>query len=147
MNNALDLVNERLSLYDAVFVYARPSALFFVYFLWGTGCHPNVGGLEGQRPSLPPLYPSKHQGIRHTPPSIALFVLPPKKPQYNGGVERGNRIFKEEFYARAAYDSLGHCRALLKTAVHKYNTYRPHYALKGSTPSEYAKIILLKDAA
>jgi transposase InsO family protein len=78
---------------------------------------------------------------------IALFVLPPKKPQYNGGVERGNRIFKEEFYARAAYDSLGHCRALLKTAVHKYNTYRPHYALKGSTPSAYTKTILLKDAA
>jgi len=29
------LVNERPPLYDAVFVYARPSALFFVYFLWG----------------------------------------------------------------------------------------------------------------
>ena len=31
---------------------------------------------------------------------IALFVLPPKKPQYNGGVERSDRTFREEFYAR-----------------------------------------------
>lgn len=31
---------------------------------------------------------------------IKLYVLPPKRPQYNGGVERGNRIFREEFYAR-----------------------------------------------
>ncbi|CAL7962337.1 hypothetical protein MIDIC_460032 [Alphaproteobacteria bacterium] len=32
--------------------------------------------------------------------NVDLYVLPPKKPQYNGGVERGNRIFREEFYAR-----------------------------------------------
>ena len=31
---------------------------------------------------------------------IALFVLPSKKPQYNGGVERSDRTFREEFYAR-----------------------------------------------
>jgi len=31
---------------------------------------------------------------------IPLLVLPPKKPQYNGGVEHSNRIFQEEFYAR-----------------------------------------------
>ena len=27
---------------------------------------------------------------------LELMVLPPAKPQYNGGVERGNRIFREE---------------------------------------------------
>ncbi|MDR2464500.1 MAG: hypothetical protein LBD36_02755, partial [Holosporales bacterium] len=31
---------------------------------------------------------------------IPLVVLPPAKPKYNGGVERSNRIFKEEFYSR-----------------------------------------------
>jgi hypothetical protein len=31
---------------------------------------------------------------------VPLYVLPPSRPQYNGGVERGNRIFREEFYAR-----------------------------------------------
>jgi putative transposase len=31
---------------------------------------------------------------------IPLYVLPPKRPQYNGGVERGNRTFREEFYSQ-----------------------------------------------
>jgi IS30 family transposase len=30
--------------------------------------------------------------------NIPLYVLPPKRPQYNGGVERANRIMREEFY-------------------------------------------------
>jgi hypothetical protein len=29
-----------------------------------------------------------------------LFVLPPASPKYNGGVERSNRTFREEFYNR-----------------------------------------------
>ena len=70
---------------------------------------------------------------------IPLIVLPPKKPTYNGGVERGNRTFREEFYAlpwlRA--DSVGAMKYELKCAVEKYNTYRPHRALKGMTPMEY----------
>lgn len=32
---------------------------------------------------------------------IPLIVLPPSRPTYNGGVERGNRIFREEFYANS----------------------------------------------
>ena len=31
--------------------------------------------------------------------NLELFVIPPAKPQYNGGVERGNRIFGEGFYS------------------------------------------------
>lgn len=30
--------------------------------------------------------------------AIPLYVLLPKRPQCNGGVERANRIFREEFY-------------------------------------------------
>ena len=47
---------------------------------------------------------------------IPLFVLPPSRPQYNGGVERSNRIFREEFYARSDLqaESLGTFRAELK---------------------------------
>ncbi|GHS93633.1 hypothetical protein AGMMS49949_06980 [Alphaproteobacteria bacterium] len=29
---------------------------------------------------------------------ISLYVLPPRWPDPNGGVERGNRTFREEFY-------------------------------------------------
>lgn len=70
---------------------------------------------------------------------LELIVLPPAKPKYNGGVERGNRTFKEEFYARSDIlaDSIGAFRADLRKALNKYNTYRPHAALAGQTPMEY----------
>jgi len=71
--------------------------------------------------------------------SIPLNVLPPSRPTYNGGVERGNRTFKEEFYYRSDLlaDSIGAMRFELKKALHKYNTYRPHNSLGGLTPMAY----------
>jgi len=71
--------------------------------------------------------------------NIPLIVLPPKSPKYNGGVERGNRIFREEFYARKDLlsDSIGAMRCDLAKAVDKYNVYRPHAYLKGLTPMQY----------
>ena len=70
---------------------------------------------------------------------IELMVLPPKRPTYNGGVERGNRTFREDFYNR--YDllkrSLTEIREDLTKAVHKYNNFRPHQHLHGLTPMEY----------
>ena len=78
--------------------------------------------------------------------NIPLLVLPPNKPTYNGGVERGNRIFREEFYARKDIlaDSIGAFRVELNKALHKYNTFRPHAALKGLTPMQYIQNNLLK---
>jgi putative transposase len=76
--------------------------------------------------------------------NIQLFVLPPKKPQYNGGVERGNRILREEFYEdhRMQETSIQGVRRELKKFLYKYNTYRPHHKLKGITPHAYTEIIL-----
>ncbi len=70
---------------------------------------------------------------------IELYVLPPKRPQYNGGVERGNRIFREEFYARRDMlaDSARAINFELQKAVHKYNSYRPHATLNMLTPFAY----------
>jgi putative transposase len=70
---------------------------------------------------------------------IPLLVLPPRKPQYNGGVERGNRTFQEEFYANPNLlaDSIGHMRHELSKALNIYNTFRPHFNLKGLTPMQY----------
>jgi transposase InsO family protein len=72
---------------------------------------------------------------------IPLYVLPPKRPQYNGGVERGNRSFREEFYSQQNLlaDSMQSLRYGLSKAVTKYNTYRPHFSLKGLTPMEYIR--------
>jgi putative transposase len=71
--------------------------------------------------------------------NIPLLVLPPRKPQYNGGVERGNRTFQEEFYANPNLlaDSIGHMRHELSKALNIYNTFRPHFNLKGLTPMQY----------
>lgn len=79
---------------------------------------------------------------------IPLIVLPPSKPTYNGGVERGNRTFREEFYNRPNLlaDSIGAMRFELKKATEKYNTYRPHRVLKGLTPLEYINNNILQAA-
>jgi len=79
--------------------------------------------------------------------NIPLYVLPPKKPKYNGGVERGNRIFREEFYATDFLeDSVRHINILLQKAVNKYNSFRPHFRLNGLTPFEYNERILARAA-
>ena len=70
---------------------------------------------------------------------IPLFVLPPKRPQYNGGVERSNRISREEFYDNPELlaDSIQAMRLELKKSTWKYISYRPHHSLGGLTPLEY----------
>lgn len=80
---------------------------------------------------------------------IELIVLPPARPTYNGGVERGNRIFREELYARndLLADSVRAIQFELTKALHKYNTYRPHKNLKGLTPMQYIQLSTLEVAA
>jgi transposase InsO family protein len=75
---------------------------------------------------------------------IPLIILPLKKPKYNGGVERGNRTFHEEFYFQPNLlaDTIGAMRYELKNAVTKYNAYRPHRALNGLTPLAYLQTAL-----
>lgn len=79
---------------------------------------------------------------------IELFVLPPKRPQYNGGVERGNRTFREEFYARRdmTADSARAINFELQKAVLKYNSYRPHANLNMLTPLGYIQSTYLEAA-
>lgn len=70
---------------------------------------------------------------------IELYVLPPKRPRYNGGVERGNHAFRGEFYVRRDMlaDSAGEINAELQKAVNKYNSYRPHANLNILTSLTY----------
>lgn len=77
--------------------------------------------------------------------NIPLFVLPPRSPEKNGQVERGNSTFKYEFYFtyRGAC-SLEYLRQELKQYVDFYNTFRPHQALNQMTPMTYFKTRFLE---
>ena len=77
--------------------------------------------------------------LRISAQSYPLFVNQPATPKNNGGVERGNKTFGEEFYANhdLLADSITSMRSALQKAVRKYNDYRPHASLKGLTPSLY----------
>jgi transposase len=69
---------------------------------------------------------------------LDLYVLPPKRPQLNGAVERCNGSWRYEFYA--AYDlphRLGKLQAFVDAFAHRFNHFRPHDALDGRTPAEY----------
>jgi transposase len=79
---------------------------------------------------------------------IPLYVLPPRRPQYNGGVERTNRSTREEFYddPHLLANSITEMQTELASCVKKYNSFRPHHSLQGYTPSEYTQQILMKQA-
>jgi transposase InsO family protein len=69
---------------------------------------------------------------------LALFVLPPKRPQLNGAVERAQGSWRYEFYA--CHDlphRLDRLNQHIDAFAHLYNHYRPHGALGGLTPNQY----------
>ena len=78
--------------------------------------------------------------------NLNLYVLPPKRPQLNGAVERCNGSWRYEFYA--AYDlphRLDKLQAFVDAFAHRFNHHRPHDALDGRTPAEYLKTFSLED--
>lgn len=70
---------------------------------------------------------------------IKLYVLPPRSPELNGGVERINGTWREEFYN--FYEDLPEnilkLSKYVKKYEEKYNTFRPHKNLDYATPLEY----------
>jgi len=73
---------------------------------------------------------------------IKLFVLPPRSPKLNGGVERAHRTHTEEFYeiTDSAFDLAEIRHELLKWEC-VYNTIRPHQALGYLTPQKFLENI------
>ena len=70
--------------------------------------------------------------------NIKLFVLPPRSPKLNGGVERAHRTHTEEFYevTESSFD-LTELRDELLEWEQVYNTVRPHQALGYMTPLKF----------
>ncbi len=70
--------------------------------------------------------------------NIPLFVLPPRRPQYNGCVERSHGTCRNEFYAQCSnLDNLAIIRTKLQEYVSFYNTFRPHQSLCYQTPWQF----------
>ncbi len=69
---------------------------------------------------------------------IKLFVLPPRSPKLNGGVERAHRTHTEEFYeiTDSTFD-IADLRQELLQWEHIYNMVRPHQALGYLTPQKF----------
>jgi len=69
---------------------------------------------------------------------IKLYVLPPRMPQLNGGVERCNGAWRYEFYACTDLPgTVEELNPLIDEWQETYNFVRPHGALSGLTPAEY----------
>lgn len=70
--------------------------------------------------------------------AIRLFVLPPRSPKLNGGVERAHRTHTEEFYeVTDSSFELTELRRELMEWEDVYNTIRPHQALGYLTPKKF----------
>ena len=70
--------------------------------------------------------------------NIKLWVLPPRRPDLNGCVERANGTTRYEFYP--FYEGSFNVRLMnqaLDDYENYYNTYRPHEKVGLDTPMEY----------
>lgn len=72
--------------------------------------------------------------------NLALYVLPPKRPQLNGAVERCNGAWRYEFYAvHELPHRLDELQPFVDAFAYRFNHNRPHDALDGMTPADYLK--------
>jgi putative transposase len=71
---------------------------------------------------------------------LELVVLPPKRPDLNGCVERAQSSWRYEFYASYELPNrIDKLQPLVDAFAHRYNHHRPHQALGDLTPAEYLK--------
>jgi putative transposase len=69
---------------------------------------------------------------------VELAHIQPGKPAQNAYIERFNRTFREEVLDAYLFDDLQEVRAITEHWLYEYNTIRPHEALQGLTPKQYA---------
>ncbi len=76
------------------------------------------------------LWARKHQ--------IALRHIQPGKPAQNAYVERFNRTYREDVLDAYLFDDLEEVREITQQWLEDYNTIRPHAALQGLSPRQFA---------
>jgi len=65
--------------------------------------------------------------------------IKPYRPQTNGKIERFWRTIEDDLLRETNFDSINDFKEQLLQYIYYYNHERPHQALNGATPSDFAK--------